>query len=202
MPHIRKLINLSTQLNRQGCGWRNSCSSKGYFSCSPTGLLVPASTKASKTDLQVYVEIIVKACPSSPPDVRRASVTLFFYSSLEHFRPSHCWNDEDSAAGSDKGESRDPLTRHPSNRHRGFAWHRQARCAADARNSPLEKRHRHRSRRSWCDRPSARGRESAVCAVGLAASTSLAYRIRGGDIAAPPCYKPERCGRAFVQSLE
>src|SRR6478752_5808069 len=40
MPHISKLINLSTQLNRQGRGWRNSCSSKGYFSCSPTGLLV------------------------------------------------------------------------------------------------------------------------------------------------------------------
>ena len=87
MPHIRKLINLSTQLNRQGRGWRNSCSSKGYFSCSPTGLLVPASTKASKTDPQVYVELIVKACPSSPPDVQARSVTLFFYSSFGTFSP-------------------------------------------------------------------------------------------------------------------
>ena len=77
MPHIRKLINLSTQLNRQGRGWRNSCSSKGYFSCSPTGLLVPASTKASKTDLQVYVELIVKACPSSPPDVQASKRDAF-----------------------------------------------------------------------------------------------------------------------------
>ena len=72
-----KLINLSTQLNRQGRGWRNSCSSKGYFSCSPTGLLVPASTKASKTDLQVYVELIVKACPSSPPDVQASKRDAF-----------------------------------------------------------------------------------------------------------------------------